>query len=347
MKKTGIVTDPLFMEHDTGPYHPESSERLDHIYRMINTKGLNKDLKAVKLREVEDDQLLAVHTKDHLETVKSSAGRQRVHLDGDTPTSPKSYEAARWAAGSLLECVDQVMEGRLDNAFAFIRPPGHHAEANRAMGFCLFNNVAVAAEYAKKKHKLKRILIIDWDVHHGNGTQHTFYDDPGVLYFSSHRYPFYPGTGFFDEVGKDKGSGFTVNVPLPGGCGDGEYYAVYSRILPPVARAFKPELIMVSAGFDIYRLDPLGGMNVTEDALAAISGTILDLADELCEGKLVITLEGGYHVEGQAKCIHKILLQMMGGASASEVKESPVDGFEELIDRVAEVQRPYWPQISA
>jgi acetoin utilization deacetylase AcuC-like enzyme len=347
MKKTGVVTGKIFMEHDTGPYHPESSERLDKIYSMLEKEGLKKELVSVDLREVTDEELLQVHSKDHLEVVKGTAGKQRVHLDGDTPTSSKSYEAARLAAGSLLECVDQVIDGGLENAFAFIRPPGHHAENNRAMGFCLFNNIAVAAHHAMRKHGLKKVLIADWDVHHGNGTQHTFYEDPRVLYFSTHRYPFYPGTGYFDEVGEGKGKGFTVNVPLPGGSGDGEYNSVYSNILPPVARSFKPELILISAGFDIYRLDPLGGMNVSEEGLEAVASTILDLADELCGGKVIITLEGGYHVDGQARCIHRILLQMTGKAKRLKSKAAAVEGFEELIEKVAEVQKPYWPQISA
>jgi acetoin utilization deacetylase AcuC-like enzyme len=347
MKKTGIVTGDIFMEHDTGMGHPECSERLAHIYGMIEKQGLKKDLVMVDLREVTDSDLLAVHTKDHLETVKSTAGRDSVHLDGDTPTSAKSYEAARLAAGTLLECVDRVMDGRLDNAFAFIRPPGHHAEANRAMGFCLFNNIAVAAHYAMKEHKLKKVMIIDWDVHHGNGTQHTFYDDPGALYFSSHRYPFYPGTGYFNEAGEGKGEGFTVNVPLPAGCGDSEFDAVYSRVMAPVARAFEPEMILLSAGFDIYRLDPLGGMNLTEEGVARLASIILGLADDLCGSKLVVTLEGGYHVEGQARCIHSILLQMLGKEPPKERGAEPVREFEQLIDKVAEAQKPYWPQISA
>jgi acetoin utilization deacetylase AcuC-like enzyme len=345
MKKTGIVTGDIFMEHDTGSGHPECSERLACIYSMIEKDGLKKDLNEVKHREVTDEELLAVHSSNHLEAVKSTAGKDRVHLDGDTPTSPKSYEAAVLAAGSLLECVDQVLAGKLDNAFAFIRPPGHHAEADRAMGFCLFNNVAVAAQYALDKHKLKKVLVIDWDVHHGNGTQHSFYEAPEVLYFSSHRYPFYPGTGYLDESGKGKGEGFTVNVPLPSGCGDGEYKSVYAGILDPVARAFKPDLMLVSAGFDIYKLDPLGGMNVTEQGVAEMASIILKLADELCGGKIVFTLEGGYHIDGQARCIKEILMLMAGKNSLIETKAAPAQGFSELIEKVAEVQEPYWPQI--
>jgi acetoin utilization deacetylase AcuC-like enzyme len=345
MKKTGIVMDEIFLAHDTGAYHPESAERLDHIYRMIKSNGLKKDLHLVELREVKDEELLAVHSQDHLETVKSTKDREQTHLDGDTPTSARSYEVARIAAGSLLQCVDNVMAGDIENAFAFIRPPGHHAERDRAMGFCLFNNIAVAAHYAMKKHGLKKILIADWDVHHGNGTQHTFYEDPRVLYFSSHRYPFYPGTGYFDEKGEGEGAGFTVNVPLPSGCGDGEYDSIYTSILAPVARAFEPELILVSAGFDIYRLDPLGGMNVSENGIARLASILLELAEEMCEGKLIITLEGGYHVEGQARCIHEILLRMMGRAPHVPAQGGAVEGFEMLIEKVAEAQKSHWPQI--
>jgi len=345
MSKTGIVADPVFLEHDTGESHPERPERLSHIYQMIQNKGLDRATVKVKLREATEKELLRVHAKEHLRAIAATAGKSQVFLDGDTPTSPGSYRAALLAAGSLIECVDQVLAGKLKNAFALVRPPGHHAEKNRAMGFCLFNNIAVAAAAGLEEHGLKRILIVDWDVHHGNGTQHTFESEPRVLFFSTHRYPFYPGTGYLDEVGTGPGEGFTVNVPLPAGCGDGEFNAVFEQLLRPVAKKFKPELVMVSAGFDQYHLDPLGGMRLTEAGVGRLATLVIEIANEFCGGKLVVTLEGGYHLEGLARCVCELLGRMTGTLPPAEQGTPPAEGFEQLLEKVAEVQRPYWPGI--
>jgi acetoin utilization deacetylase AcuC-like enzyme len=343
MSKTGIVADPVFLDHDTGEHHPERPERLSHIYQMIQDRGLAKATVKVKLREATDQELLRVHSPEHLRAIAATAGKSQTHLDGDTPTSPGSSHAARLAAGSLIECVDQVLAGQLKNAFALVRPPGHHAERSRAMGFCLFNNIAVAAAAGLADHGLSRILIVDWDVHHGNGTQHTFESEPRVLFFSTHRYPFYPGSGYLDEVGTGPGQGFTINVPLPPGCGDGEFNAVFEQVLLPAAEKFKPELVMVSAGFDQYHLDPLGGMRLTEAGAGRLATLVLEIANRFCGGKLVVTLEGGYHLEGLARCVYEVLGHMARTLSPAAAGEPPAEGFELLIEKVAEVQRPYWP----
>jgi len=221
----------------------------------------------------------------------------------DTPVSRESYEAAVAAVGGVIAAVDGVMEGKVRNAFCAVRPPGHHAMKDRAMGFCLFNNVAVAARYAMKKHNLKKVLIVDWDVHHGNGTQAAFYDDPSVLYFSVHQHPFYPGTGTADEKGEGKAIGTKINVPLPAGSGDAEYRDALEKTLRPAAVAFRPELVLISAGFDAYEHDLLGRMKVTPQGFTELSRIVKAIAEGCCRGRIVSVLEGGYELDGLAACV--------------------------------------------
>ena len=229
----------------------------------------------------------------------------------DTPISEDSYDAALAAAGGVLAAVDAVMEGRIRNAFCAVRPPGHHSLPNQAMGFCLFNNVAIAARYLQKKHGVAKVLIVDWDVHHGNGTQEVFYDDPTVLYFSVHRYPFYPMTGSKAERGAGDGLGFIINVPLPAGTGDAEYRKAFREILMPKAMDFDPDFVLVSAGFDAHEDDPLGGMEVSSEGFAEMSRLVKQIADRCCEGRLVSVLEGGYDLEGLADSVEAHLRVLM------------------------------------
>lgn len=306
----GLIYDPIYLEHDTGS-HPENSERLVAMMAMLEKSGLKDQLVSIPPRMATESELLAIHSKDHIDRVESSSARGGSWLDGDTYCSSGSYKAALYAAGGILRGVDAVMNGEVNSAFGLVRPPGHHATRNRAMGFCLFNNIAIAARYAQKQHGLKRILIADFDVHHGNGTQDSFYDDPDVLYFSSHLYPYYPGSGDVDETGTGDGKGATVNVPLPSGCGDNEYRQAYQEILVPVARRFKPELILVSVGYDPHWSDQLAMMQVSVQGFADIVRIIKDLADELCNGRLVLTMEGGYNLEAisySAKATFDVLL---------------------------------------
>jgi len=344
-KSVGVVRSEIFLNHDTGYGHPECSERLVSIYGLLDQSGLSKELKEVELRKASKQEICLVHSDYHYSVIERTKGRN-TYLDGDTPASADSFETALYAVGSLLALTEQVLSGKLKTGFALVRPPGHHAEQERAMGFCLFNNIAIASAWAVKEKGLKRVLVVDFDVHHGNGTQHSFYGTDQVLYFSSHRYPFYPGTGWFNEVGEGKGEGFTVNVPLPGGAGDTELDAIYSKVLMPIAREYKPELIMVSAGFDAYYDDPLGGMEVSEQGYARLGSIFMDLADELCNGRLIFVLEGGYSLEGIAKCIQAIILRMIGKEKRiNQLEGKPVGGLEKILNGVYKFQKHYWKGI--
>jgi acetoin utilization deacetylase AcuC-like enzyme len=259
------------------------------------------------------------HAPAYIERIASTAGMGPMSLDPDTGTSAGSWDAARLAVGAVLDGLDMIMEDKADNGFALVRPPGHHAESARAMGFCLFNNAAIGAHYLISKYRLQRVLVIDWDIHHGNGTQHAFYSSPHVLYFSTHQYPYYPGTGAYEEVGEGEGRGFTVNVPLPGGQGDKDYASIFKQILVPLAQQYRPEFIIVSAGYDIYQLDPLGTMDVTPQGFHLMAGIVKQMADALCGGRLLCTLEGGYHVKGLTESVKQTLLALCSDSSNDDV----------------------------
>jgi acetoin utilization deacetylase AcuC-like enzyme len=347
MFKTGIVKDDRYMDHVADGYHPESHQRLEVLYRMLQESGMKGNYAEIPPRPATRQELEMIHMPNYIDLVASTAGRSMTMLDPDTFACAKSYEAARLAAGGTMAAVDKVLGGEVDNAFALVRPPGHHAEANRAMGFCLFNNVAIAADYALRAHKLKKALIIDWDLHHGNGTQHSFYERADVLYFSSHQYPYYPGTGYFGEAGGGPGKGFTVNVPLPAGPGDAEYFLVFEEILEPIALEFKPDLILVSAGFDIYYRDPLGGMQVTPKGFANLARVILEFARETCGGRVVFVLEGGYHLEGLRDSAQEVLKTLRGetlgrGRDRGVRDQADRRMIDPIIKKVKETQKPYW-----
>jgi acetoin utilization deacetylase AcuC-like enzyme len=339
---TGIVRDLIFLEHLQGVGHVESPRRLEVIYEMLDRRfdGL---LQAVAARAASLEELTAIHTTDHVRRVAATAGRTLVALDPDTQTTALSYEAARQAAGGLPVLIDALAAENIDNGFALVRPPGHHAEAHRAMGFCLFNNVAVGAAYARRRHGLKRILIIDWDLHHGNGTQHSFWNDSEVLYFSTHQFPYYPGTGRLEETGGKEAPGFTVNVPLTGGALDEDFAQVFERILLPIGRQFQPDLILISAGFDTYFEDPLGAMMVTPKGFARLTRLVMGLARDVCQNRLLLVLEGGYHLEGLRQSVRAVL-QELTGRSLLTPEENREDGRSDLpvVQRVWSVQKNYW-----
>ena len=315
--EVGYVYDPIYLKHDTGQ-HVENAKRLEAIISHLEQTGLKQQLTPIKPRAATVEELSLVHRKEYISHIQDAAQRGGGWLDADTVMSSNSYEAALYAAGGLIRATEAVMDGEVDSAFGLVRPPGHHATSQRAMGFCLFNNIAIAAKYALAKYKLERILIIDFDVHHGNGTQATFYDDPQVLYTSTHEYPFYPGTGDIDETGAGEAKGTTVNIPLPGGCGDGEYLSVFEQIIVPAARRFNPHLILVSAGYDTHWADGLALMQVSVTGFAQIVKIIKGLADELCGGHLVFTLEGGYNLSALATSIKATFDVLLGNASIED-----------------------------
>ena len=304
MGKTGLVYDPRYLEHDMGMGHPESPNRLRAIMQQLEQSGTIARLTRIEPRMAEDEWITKVHTAAYLASLKQHAPASgRVSLDPDTSMSPGSLTAAYLAAGGALAGIDAIMQDQVEHVFCAVRPPGHHAEANRAMGFCLLNNVAIAARYAQKKHGLSRVLIVDWDVHHGNGTQHSFEDDPSVLFFSTHQFPHYPGTGRELERGRGAGEGYTINVPMEAGEGDDEFRAVFHKVLVPAAERFKPELVIISAGFDAHKDDPLASMGLTESGYAELTGIVADIAKTYAQGRILSSLEGGYNLTALAASV--------------------------------------------
>jgi len=310
--KTGFVYSEAYLQHDTGGYHPESPERLKAIVERLERDGILTKLVLIEPSSADLDWVATIHTRGYIEEVKRAclAGMRFLHSP-DTIICARSYDVALLAVGGVLRAIDAVMEGRVKNAFCAVRPPGHHALKNRAMGFCLFNNVAIGARYIQRKYGLTGVLIVDWDVHHGNGTQAAFYDDPTVLYFSVHQYPFYPGTGGSKEKGVGDGEGYTVNLPLPAGSGDEEYVRVFEEILRPKAIQFDPDFVLISAGFDPYDGDPIGEMRVTPEGFADLTRIIKGIAESCCEGRLVSVLEGGYNLKGLAESVEAHISLLM------------------------------------
>jgi len=316
--RTGVVTDGRYLDHTMGGFHVESPERLEAIYAMIEQE-ITFPLDHITPRPASREEILFVHTEEHFTILQQTAGREYIMLDPDTSTCAKSFDTALLAAGGAIEAADAVMLGDIESAFALIRPPGHHAEAARAMGFCLFNNIAVAAEHLLRVRGCRKILIVDWDLHHGNGTQHSFEHRPDVLYFSTHQFPHYPGTGRWSETGQGEGKGFTLNVPLSPGKDDRDYRAVFRHILRPVCLAYEPDIILVSAGFDIHVNDPLGGMRVTDAGFGALARELMDMAEQTCGGKLLFVLEGGYNLIGQSRGVRHVLQQLAGEAMNPDI----------------------------
>ncbi len=331
---TAYVYDDLYLEHDTGQ-HPENAGRLMAIVHTLEKRGLLNDLTQVEARDATQAELEAIHHKAYIERVKRTADQGGAWLDGDTYVSPASYAAAIRAAGGLIELVDAIMRREADNGFALVRPPGHHAIAARGMGFCLFNNVAIAAAHALSSHGLERVLVADYDVHHGNGTADAFYADPRVLYFSTHQYPHYPGTGDLTETGSDKGQGYTVNVPLPAGVGDQGFRRVFEEVLVPVARRYDPQLILVSVGYDAHWRDPLAHMRLSVTGYARLAQILKELAVETCGGKIAFTLEGGYDLEALA-CGVVATLEALSGREITDPL-GPAPGSE--VDISTRLQR--------
>lgn len=336
---TAYTTDLRFALH-TDPTHPEHAGRLEAIDRALSTAGLPDRLLHVEPRIPTAEDLLAAHTEAHLLRLEATRDQPAGRLELDTYVTRHSDEVARLAVGAVLALTDTVLTGTAANGLAAIRPPGHHATPARAMGFCLLNNVAIAARYAQRRHDVGRIAIVDYDVHHGNGVQDIFYEDPSVLYVSTHQSPLYPGTGALDEVGAGAGQGYTLNVPLPPGVGDAGYHAAFSQVIAPAVRRFAPEILFVSVGFDAHWTDPLAQMALSLTGYDALARTLLDLADELCDGRLVIVLEGGYHLQALAFGWLNTVRALLGDAEHTDPlgpAQDPEPDISALLARIREI----------
>jgi acetoin utilization deacetylase AcuC-like enzyme len=357
---TALIYDPIFLEHLTPPGHPEQPQRVKLAIQILEAlHWLERDgLVQLAPREATVEELATVHEREYIQLVKEesqaaaqiaqSGEENTLALGTDTYVSEKSYEAARKAAGAPLVAIDAILKGEVNNAYCLVRPPGHHAVAEAAMGFCIFNNVAVAARYALDQHGLERVMIIDYDVHHGNGTQEMFYDDPRVLYFSIHQAPFYPGTGFSDERGEGPSLGTNVNIPLPAGAGFETYEPIFRQILAPIADRFRPQLILVSAGFDAHWKETVTdtglarpGMLISTAGFAKLNQMIIDIANAQCDGRLILVQEGGYDTDALSSCVATCVNLLLGGSEAVD-NEGPAPKRSSRINTdalIAELRR--------
>ena len=306
--KSGFVYDEQFLKHDTGAGHPECAQRLEVTSSYLNSQDWFTGIEKIPAKKIEEEWLLNSHSAEYLQRARNACLQGNDWLDSmDVSICAESYEISLLAAGAPIVLADRIIDGSIDNGFVLARPPGHHAERDQALGFCLFNNVAILARYLQKTYGLEKILILDWDVHHGNGTQHTFEEDPSVLYVSTHEYPYYPGTGAYSETGIGKGRGATLNCPMPAGSGDQEYETAFMQQVLPKIDAFAPEFVIISAGFDAHRDDPLGHIQLSTDFYAWMSSRLLEVAEKHCQGRIISVLEGGYNLDALPLCIGKHL----------------------------------------
>ena len=341
MPRSAIVTDSVFLKHQPGPYHPESPQRLKTLLDLageVAGSGAGYDL--LPLRVAVQEELELCHGTDYIDLVRSTSEHNQFALDGDTITCRDSFGVALMAVGGFLQVLDAVAASDYANGFTMVRPPGHHALRDRAMGFCLFNTVAIGARYLQKAHGARRVAIVDWDVHHGNGSQDAFYDDPSVLFLSTHQYPYYPGTGAADEVGSGKGEGYTVNVPLPAGCGDAEYLAVFREVIVPAIERYEPDWLLVSAGFDSHRDDPLAAMAVTEQGFGVMADALLELARKHAGGRIAFLLEGGYDLSALRNSVATVLDRMRTEDAA--ILDADGRRIAPRIREVLQIHEKYW-----
>jgi acetoin utilization deacetylase AcuC-like enzyme len=339
-KKLGIVYHPDFFIHNN-PAHPEKKERLQAILTQLRTENLFDKLEQLAPMPATIGEVAKVHTMDHINLIRSLCKLHKPQADPDTYLVPESFDVGLLSVGAALTAMRAVMRGKLDVCFSLGRPPGHHAEPHKAMGFCLFNNIAIAARHAQEEYGIKRILILDWDVHHGNSTQTAFYHDPGVLFISVHQNPAFPGSGNMTDLGVGEGVGYNVNIPLPPGCGDPEYERVFSEIVRPLADRYKPELVMVSAGQDTYHDDPLASMLVSFQGYAQQARHVREIAEKYAGGKIILTLEGGYHLRGQSEAVITVLSELGGwDRLVNDEPAPPSDPFYDDPNRIiAEVKK--------
>jgi acetoin utilization deacetylase AcuC-like enzyme len=340
-EELGYLVDDRYLLHDPGSRNPESPQRLVAIHEMLQEFGAPRRWQSIQPRAATLDELELIHHPVHIQRIEQAARHAPAYLDADTVVSVESYATALLAAGGALECVDALCSGQLRRIFAFVRPPGHHANAESARGFCLFNNVALAAAYARTRHKIARVAIVDIDVHHGDGTQSCFYGSPSVLYISTHQFPFYPGTGNFNEIGDGNGKGYTLNFPLPEGTGDSSFAPIYSRLIAAALDQFQPQLILVSAGLDGYYKDPVGGLSLTHAGYASAAASLILAAERWCDGKICFVLEGGYSRQGLKDCSRAIMAEMEQ-CSPNELQVREGNLFKEISREAAKFSRWKW-----
>jgi len=340
VSRTAVVIDPDYLKHDPGEFHPERPERIKVLLGLAEELDPDK-FELIPPRSATRGEIELCHDSDYIRLVESTSKRNAYALDGDTVTSRDSFAVGLLAVGGFLTVVDSIASGESPNGFALVRPPGHHALSDRAMGFCLFNTIAIGAEYLKQKHGARKILIMDWDVHHGNGTQFAFYADPSVLFISTHQYPYYPGTGAMTEVGVGPGEGYTVNVPLPAGCADQEYLQAFQEIIAPRAVGFEPDWVLVSAGFDCHRRDPLGGMGLTEEAFRAMTRMMLQVAARFAGSRIAFLLEGGYDLTALRNSVAAVLDTMQQGITAQSEDRVGASSISGLLQRIHQVHEKY------
>ncbi len=343
---TGIVRDTAWLAHRSTGDHPENHKRLESIYAMLDEVMDSLPLTTIESAAASLEDLTQVHDLSYVLRIAATSHQDYTQLTPDTYACSHSYEAASRAAGAVMAAIDAVVAGQVRNAFVPVRPPGHHAEHSRALGFCLFNNVALGAEYARGVKGMQRVLVVDWDLHHGNGIQHFFEADPSVLYISSHQYPFFPGTGHYLEMGRGRGEGYTINLPLGKKWADGDYVALYRQLVAPVALAFDPDLILVAAGFDTHRLDPVGGMRMTEPGFAALTRILMEVAQTCCDNRLILVMEGGYHTAALASSIRSVLAELSDQTHAELdllAAKARTRRVRRVIRRCSHVHGHIWP----
>lgn len=345
MEKVAILYGEIFLKHKAGDFHPESPLRLETILKRLSQEDLKNLIEFYPPDRATKEEILWNHTEELYNLIASTAGKPYFSLDPDTATNEYSFEAALYAVGAQKRALKLLLEEGYNYAFALVRPPGHHAERDRAMGFCLFNNVALAAYYAKNYYGLKRILIIDFDLHHGNGTQRSFYEDPEVLFFSTHQFPYYPGTGNYTEIGYGHGRGFTINVPLKAYCGDDDFIFFYQNLLKPIAQQYKPEIVLVSAGFDSLKGDPLGSLQLSYQGLSVLIKIIKEIAELSAHGKILLTLEGGYNLQNLAEGVATIIKTLTNKEQVTIPQDlSPSSYSLTLFDKISDLLnfKNYW-----
>lgn len=347
-----VVEDARYRTHRGPDGHPERPERLVAMQEAIDP--FRDRVEIVTPREADESEIVLAHESRMIEALSTTRDLPAGRIDADTYHAPQSFDVARLAAGGTIDLVHRVATGEAARGLAAVRPPGHHAEAARSMGFCLFNNVAVAVRALQSEGGRPRVLIFDWDVHHGNGTQHIFEDDPDVLYISTHQFPFYPGTGDFGEEGEGRGQGTTLNIPMPPGCGDEEYIGIVERLVVPAAMGFAPDIIIVSCGFDAHRDDPLASMELSQTGYAAMARIMRSLADTLCEGRIVHVLEGGYALSGVREGARAVLHSLV--AEPHRLEYGTEDGrsnlergtvLKQIVDQVFDVHGRRIPNLGA